>query len=65
MDDDLKRLLEGTAAETRHFHIIAEGLRKDLRLAFDGGIANGERIDALRVELKQEFAEVRSMIRFS
>jgi hypothetical protein len=66
MDDDLKQLIENTAAETRlHFDIVAEGLRQDVRLALEGVTANGERLDRLAVEMKQEFAEVRSMIRFS
>jgi hypothetical protein len=66
MDDDLKQLIENTAAETRrHFDIVAEGLRQDDRLALEGVTANGERLDRLAVEMKQEFAEVRSMIRFS
>ena len=66
MDDDLKRLIETTATETRrHFDIVAEGLRHDVQLAFEGVSANGERLDQLAVEMKQEFAEVRSMIRFS
>lgn len=64
MDDDLKQLIENAAAETRrHFDIVAEGLRQDVRLALEGVTANGERLDRLAVEMKQEFAEVRSMVR--
>lgn len=63
MDEDLTRLIQNTAAETRrHFDIVGEGLRQDVRLALEGVTANGERLDRLAIEMKQEFAELRSMI---
>lgn len=88
MDDDLKRLIETTAVETRqhfdnfaeemrkdagqigeetrrHFDVVAEGLRRDVQLALEGVTANGERLDRFAADMKLEFAEVRSMIRFS
>ena len=65
MDDALKSLIENTAGETRrHFDIVAETLRQDVRLAFEAVNANSERLDRMSVERKQEFAEIGSMIRF-
>jgi len=65
-ESELTKLIEGSAADTRrHFDIVAEGLRQHSSLALEGVTANGQRLDRMAVEMKQEFAEVRSMIRFS
>jgi hypothetical protein len=55
VDDDLKR----------HIDIVGEGLRRDIAHVIEGLTANNERIDRLIVEMKQDFAEVRSMLRSS
>jgi len=73
MDDELKRLLEAmrqenTAAHTetrRHFDVVAEDLRSEVRAVAEGVIANTERIDSLRSDMNQQFSEVGAMIKFS
>lgn len=67
MDEaDLRRILESSAAETRaHFDVISEGLRAEVRLVAEGVTSVGERVDRLSADIKEEFTEVRSMIRFS
>jgi hypothetical protein len=63
---ELMKLIENSAAETRrHFDVVAEGLRQNSTLALEGVTSNGQRLDRLAVDMKEEFAEVRSMIRFS
>ena len=66
MDDDLKKLIESTAAETRrHFDVVAERLSSKIDVVADGVITCNQRIDRLDGSMKEEFAEVRSMIKFS
>jgi hypothetical protein len=63
---ELKRLFDTSGEEIRrHFDVVAEGLRDHVRLAVDAALANGEKIDRLSGTMREEFAEVRSMIRFS
>jgi chromosome segregation ATPase len=70
----------------RHFDIVAESLRDEIRLVADGVAMNSERLDrvdgrldrvdgrldrvegelvSFRVEVRREFAEVRSAIKLS
>jgi len=63
----------------RHFDIVAEGLRDEIRLVADGVALNSERLDrvegrldridgeltSFRAEVRHEFAEVRSAIKLS
>lgn len=49
----------------REFGVVAEGLRSEIQQVAEGVIMNGERIDRLQAETAREFAETRSMIRFS
>jgi hypothetical protein len=67
MDDTaLKELIDKAAADTRrHFDVVAEGLRRDFQLVADGVLSNGERLDRLALQMKEEFNEVGAMIRLS
>lgn len=49
----------------REFGILAEGLRSEIQQVAEGVIMNGERIDRFQAETAREFADVRSMFRFS
>ena len=73
MDEELKRLLDvmqakSTAAHEdtrRHFDVVAEHLRRDMKTVVEGVITCNQRIDRLETSIKGEFAEVRAMIKFS
>jgi hypothetical protein len=66
MDEDVKQLILSSAAETRrHFEVVAEELKQHVQLALEGVVANSMKIDQLRAEMKEEFVELRSMIRIS
>jgi len=80
VDDDVKRLIQESAAGTRqHFDVVAEGLQRQIQLVAEGVSSNGERTERLATRLDQledgmhrmengmhrEFEEVRSMIRLS
>jgi len=49
----------------RHFNVVAEALRSEIRLLAEG--VEGVRVDltAFKGEVKQEFEETRAMIRLS
>ncbi|MCL4819201.1 MAG: hypothetical protein KJ067_08670 [Vicinamibacteria bacterium] len=49
----------------RHFGVVGEGIRADVRTVADGVSLANERIDALQREVAREFAETRSMIKLS
>ena len=49
----------------REFGVLAESLRSEIQQVAEGVIMNGERIDRFQAESAREFAEVRSMFRFS
>lgn len=49
----------------REFGILAEGLRSEIQQVAEGVILNGERLDRFQAETAREFAETRSMFRFS
>lgn len=66
MDAEAVERLVGELAETRrHFDVISEGLRSDIRQVADGvaGVSSG--MQHLRSEVKVEFSELRSLIRLS
>ncbi len=69
-DDELKKLIENTAAETRrHFDVVAEDLEAKFQATAEGTTARFDRIDGrierLAAEMTSEFNDVRSMIKFS
>ncbi|MEO8035482.1 MAG: hypothetical protein ABI837_13685 [Acidobacteriota bacterium] len=73
MDEDLKQVIEATAAESRrHFDVVAEGMKQQFQLVAEGVSSIGERtdrltgrFDSLEEGMHREFEEVRSMIRLS
>ncbi|MGH9365584.1 MAG: hypothetical protein ACRD1B_10035 [Thermoanaerobaculia bacterium] len=60
---------ETTEEIKRHFGVVADGLRSEIRLVAEGLTAFREESkrdnEALRLEMRAEFDEVKSMIRFS
>jgi hypothetical protein len=65
-EKELKRLFDASSEEIRrHFDVVVEGLRDHVRLAIDAAVASGDKVDRLAGTMREEFAEVRSMIRFS
>jgi hypothetical protein len=68
IDEDLKQLIEGTAAETRRqFETVAESFHHQVQTVAESVLSLGERMDRRFVDLDSrladEFAETRSMIR--
>jgi hypothetical protein len=49
----------------RHFNVVAEGLRSEIRAVADGVAATNERLDRLESRIGEEFNETRAMIRLS
>lgn len=70
MADELEDLLETIRRENaaaheetrRHFEMVGEDVRRDVRAVAEGVAANTDRIDAARSEMKREFADMRSLI---
>ena len=63
---------ETTDEIKRHFNVVAEGLRSEIRTVAEGVGANTDRLDSLderldRLEsrMTEEFGEVKAMIRLS
>lgn len=49
----------------RHFDVVAEGLRADMRLLAEGLAGSREEMQVFRSEVAAEFAEVRSLLKLS
>ena len=49
----------------RHFGVVAEGLRSEIRQAAEGHDAIREEIKRFREEVREEFKEVKAIIKFS
>src|SRR6266852_2536572 len=65
---DLRQEVRDTAAETRrHFDVVAEFLRRDIRAVAEGVAATTERIDRVQVDFKSEmeqgFAATHAVVR--
>ena len=65
---ELRQEVRDTAAETRrHFHVIAEDLRHDIRGIAEGVIALSERVDrmdtGLRAEMNERFTAAHAVVR--
>jgi hypothetical protein len=58
-------LKEESEKTRRHFDVVAEGLRSEIRLVAEGVMATNERLDRHADTMQAEFAEVRAMIKFS
>jgi hypothetical protein len=62
----IKGLIDDSAVETkRHFDVVGESLRTDIRIVAEGHVMLNEKIERLRGEMHSEFDELRSAIRFS
>ena len=69
-EEDLKRLIEKTAEETRrHFDVFAERLEKDIQLLDERVSIVNEKVDrtarTLQDDMNRGFAETQAMIKFS
>ena len=49
----------------RHFDVVAEGLRSEIQLVAEGLGTLTSRFERFQVDVKEEFREVRSMIKLS
>ena len=66
MDEELKKLIENSATETRrHFDVVAERLESKIETVAEGVITANQRFDRLEAKMHEEFDDVRSMIKFS
>lgn len=54
MDEELKKLLENTATETRrHFDVVAERLESKMDTVAEGVVATNQRLDRLEVKMHE------------
>ena len=49
----------------RHFSVVAEGLRSEIRTVAEGLVATNEKIDRLESRITEELNEIKAMIRLS
>jgi len=62
LDEKLDRTLEEVK---RHFEVVAEGLRGDIRTVAEGFTATNERLDRFEVRFPDQFGEMESLMRLS
>lgn len=66
MDDEkFDRLFTELAETRRHFDVVAEGFRSDVRQVAEGVESVISGLQRVRSEAKDEFTEMRSMIKVS
>jgi len=59
MEGRIRQDVQAESAETRrHFDVVAEGLRSEIRLVGEGVLTLDQKHDRLREEMHQEFARV-------
>jgi chromosome segregation ATPase len=56
---------ETTDEIKRHFNVVAEGLRSEIRTVAEGLEATNEKIDRLESHIAEELSEIKAMIRLS
>ena len=56
---------EAVAEIKRHFSVVAEGLRSEIRAVAEGQEATNEKIDRVESRVLHEVGEVKSMMRLS
>lgn len=61
----METLQEKTSQEIRQVDVVVEGLRHEVQLVAEGVTNVNERLDAFRLEVAQEFKDVRSLIHLS
>ena len=49
----------------RHFNVVAESLRSEIRTLADGFIATNARLDRIESRMSEEFSETKAMVRLS
>lgn len=49
----------------RHFNVVAENLRSEIRTVAEGFVGTNERLDRIESRMEEEFNEVKAMIRLS
>lgn len=49
----------------RHFNVVAESLRSEIRTVAEGLVATNEKIDRLESRITEELGEIKAMIRLS
>jgi hypothetical protein len=55
-----------TAEEiTRHFNVVAESLRSEIRTVAEGFVSTNERLDRMETRMSERFGELEAMIRLS
>jgi chromosome segregation ATPase len=62
---DIAEIRQNGEEIRRHFDGVAEGLRGDIRQVAEGLATVNDRLDGFRAEVKEEFVEVRAMIKLS
>lgn len=66
MDEELAGFINQRFEETRrHFDVVAEGLRGEIRLVAEGHVGFGRQLQALREENDSAHREILSAIKFS
>lgn len=60
-----EELREQHAQTRRHFEVVAEGLRSEIRQVAEGVLNVDEKLGRFRQEVQVEFNEIKAMIRFS
>ncbi len=49
----------------RHFSVVAEGLRSEIRAVAEGVAGTNERLDRFQSQMAEETSEIKAMIRIS
>lgn len=66
MDAELEALLNQRFEETRrHFDVVAEGLRGDIRAVAEGHLGLGSQLETLRDENESAHREILAAVKFS
>jgi hypothetical protein len=50
---------------TRHFNVVAESLRSEIRTVAEGYVSPNERLDRIETVMSEGFGELEAMIRLS
>ena len=50
---------------TRHFNVVAESLRSEIRTVAEGFVSTNERLDRIETRISERFGELVAMIRLS
>jgi len=65
-EQDFQRIVREEGVETRrHFDVVAEGLRSEIRMVAESVTHVDDKLGQFRTDVAQEFAETRAMIKFS